>query len=300
MINICEVGPRDGLQNERTHLTVTQKVQLITQLVDSGIKKIEAVSFVNPKVIPQMANAEEVMKEVPLHQDVIYAGLILNEFGLERAMKTSIHHLHLTMATSSTFNLKNAKRTVKQSLHELKTVIKSSLQLGYHTVVILGTAFGCPYEGYISPEKVLHLAENFVELGCTEITLADTTGMATPLHVRHLLTLFQKKFNNKIKIGLHVHNTRGLALANCFVGYECGIHHFDTSIGGLGGCPFAPKAVGNVCTEDLVHLFEQMNLSTGINLNKLIKTNEWLEQLIGHPLPGMVAKAGVATFNNPM
>ncbi|MGM9985956.1 MAG: hydroxymethylglutaryl-CoA lyase [Bacillaceae bacterium] len=293
MVHICEVGPRDGLQNEAVALTVSQRVSLIEKLIQSGIKKIEAVSFVNPKIIPQMALAEEVMKNTPKHKDVTYAGLVLNQRGLERALHTSIDVIHLSLAASNTFNLKNSRKSTKDSLLELTNVIKTCTTIHMPVVAIIGTFFGCPYEGHIDEKAVLHIIDSFVEAGCKEITLADTTGLASPLHIRNWIQVLQTHYNKAITIGLHLHNTRGLALANILAAYEMGVTHFDSSIGGLGGCPFAPKAVGNVCTEDLINMFHQMNIKTGIDLETLLTTNLWLEEVIKHPLPGMVAKAGI-------
>ncbi|GHH98892.1 hydroxymethylglutaryl-CoA lyase [Neobacillus kokaensis] len=294
MIEICEVGPRDGLQNEKKILSTEIKAELITKLIDAGIRNIEAVSFVNPKVVPQMADAEELLKVLPKREDIRYGGLVLSRSGLERALNTDIHFLHVVTTTSDSFNLRNAKRTVNQAVEELSMVIQDGVQSNKGVAGILGTAFGCPFEGEVPLGRVLTVAEKFLEAGCTEITLADTTGMANPSQVQTVVAAFYDRFGKDLLLGLHFHNTRGLGLANILAGYQAGVRRFDSSIGGLGGCPFAPKAVGNACTEDMVNMFHGMGIETGTDLNKLIQTAQWLEMNMGRPLDGMLMKAGIA------
>jgi hydroxymethylglutaryl-CoA lyase len=293
MIEICEVGPRDGLQNEPKLVSTETKVELIKKLIDSGIRIIEAVSFVNKKVVPQMADAEEVMRLVPKRDDVRYAGLVLSRSGLERALHTGVDFLHVVTTTSDSFNLRNVKRTVNQSVEELTKVIEEGAATK-GVAGVLGTAFGCPFEGEVPLSKVLNVAESFLKAGCTEITLADTTGMANPLQVQNVVKSFQQEFGKELALGLHFHNTRGLGLANILAGYQAGVTLFDSSIGGLGGCPFAPKAVGNVCTEDMVNMFRGMNVETGTKLEGLIEAAKWLERSMEKPLDGMLMKAGIA------
>jgi hydroxymethylglutaryl-CoA lyase len=293
MIEICEVGPRDGLQNEPKVVSTETKVELINKLIDSGIRNIEAVSFVNKKVVPQMADAEEVMRLVPKREDVRYAGLVLSRSGLERALHTEVDFLHVVTTTSDSFNLRNAKRTVDQAVEELTKVIEEGAA-SKGIAGVLGTAFGCPFEGEVPLSKVLNVAESFLKAGCTEITLADTTGMANPLQVQNAVLAFQKQFGKDLTLGLHFHNTRGLGLANILAGYQAGVTRFDSSIGGLGGCPFAPKAVGNVCTEDMVNMFKGMKVETGTDLEGLIEAAKWLEKSMERPLDGMLMKAGIA------
>ncbi|VEF46536.1 hydroxymethylglutaryl-CoA lyase [Bacillus freudenreichii] len=290
MIEVCEVGPRDGLQNEKRILSTEQKAQLITKLIKSGLKKIEAVSFVNPKIVPQMADAEELMNIVPKDEGVSYAGLVLNYSGLKRALNTPVDALHVVTATSDEFNLKNARRTVEQNVEELVTVIKEGVQANKKIVGVLGTAFGCPFAGEIPVDYVKSVADAFVNVGAKEITLADTTGMANPLQVKKIVESFNDYFGDEIILGLHFHNTRGLGMANVLAGYSAGVIRFDSSIAGLGGCPFAPKAVGNVCTEDMVNMFEEMGVRTNTNLKKLIETARWLEQQMDRSLDGMLMK----------
>jgi hydroxymethylglutaryl-CoA lyase len=293
MIEICEVGPRDGLQNECKLISTDIKAELITRLIDAGIRNIEAVSFVNPKVVPQMADAEEVLKLLPKDKNVRYGGLVLSRSGLERALKTDIDFLHVVTTTSDSFNLRNAKRTVAQAVEELSKVIIEGAESGRGVAGVLGTAFGCPFEGEVPLTKVLSVAEKFIEAGCTEITLADTTGMANPIQVQTIVAAFYKQFGREISLGLHFHNTRGLGLANTLAGYQAGVTRFDSSIAGLGGCPFAPKAVGNVCTEDMVNMFHGMGVESGADLNQLLETAKWMEKNMDRLLDGMLMKAGI-------
>jgi hydroxymethylglutaryl-CoA lyase len=294
MIEICEVGPRDGLQNECKLVSTQDKVELINRLIEAGITYIEAVSFVNPKVVPQMADAEEVLLQLPKDMGIRYGGLVLSRSGLNRALQTDIDYLHVVTTTSDTFNLRNAKRTVDQAVTELTDVIKEGVPAGKKTAGVLGTAFGCPFEGEVPLDKVLFAAEEFLKAGCTELTLADTTGMANPNQVKTVVQAFKDRFGHDLSLGLHFHNTRGLGLANTLAGYQAGIRRFDSSIAGMGGCPFAPKAVGNVCTEDMVNMFHAMNIQTNTDLPKLLQTSNWLENIMGRPLDGMLMKAGIS------
>ena len=290
MIEICEVGPRDGLQTEKTILSTAHKIMLIQKLVDSGIKKIEVTSFVNPKIVPQMSDAEQLIKELPIVEDVIYTGLLLSRSGLERALATKLTHYNVVLAVSNTFNLKNAKRSVRQSLFELTAIIQEAKANNKYVNVTLGTAFGCPYEGEIAIDYLLTMAARFIEAGVDEITFADTTGLANPLKVEKTIKAYERTFGTDIPLGLHFHNTRGLGIANALAGLQQGITRFDSSIAGIGGCPFAPKAVGNICTDDFVYMLQSMGYETGISLEKLVNTSKWLEEKLGRTLEGMFMK----------
>ncbi|MDM5200859.1 hydroxymethylglutaryl-CoA lyase [Fictibacillus enclensis] len=292
MIELCEVGPRDGLQNESKLLSAEAKLDLIERLISAGIRNIECVSFVNPRVVPQMADAEEIVSRLPQREDVRYSGLVLSASGLRRALNTNIDALHVVTTSSDTFNLKNAKRTVEQAVAELVPVIEEGRSAGKIVAGVLGTAFGCPFEGEVPLKNVLGIAEKFLEAGCKEITLADTTGMANPAQVGEVVSRFLEAFGQDLSLGLHFHNTRGLGMANILAGYQAGVKRFDSSIAGLGGCPFAPKAVGNVCTEDMVNMFHEMGIETGTDLQQLIDTAQWMENLMERPLAGMLMKAG--------
>ena len=290
MISICEVGLRDGLQNEKKIVSTEQKVALIKKLIDAGITYFEAVSFVNPKVVPQMADAEEVIRLAPKKEGITYAGLVLSRSGLERALQTSVDRLHIVLALSNEFNQRNARRTVEQSVEELSQVIKEGAQAGKEITATLGTAFGCPFEGDVPVERTLHVADTFLNAGASAITLADTTGLANPKQVLDIVKEFSRTFGSTSLLGLHFHNTRGLGLANVLAGYMAGVRHFDSSIAGLGGCPFAPKAVGNVCTEDMVNMFHEMGVSTNTDLEQLIEAALWIENIMERRLDGMMMK----------
>ena len=290
MIQICEVGPRDGLQTEKTLFSLEQKVEMIKRLVEAGLKKIEVVSFVNPRVIPQMANAEEVTARLPREEGVSYAGLVLNRSGLERSLTTPLDTLHVVLAVSDELNRRNTRRTVEQSCKELVPVIREAVVAGKNVVGVLGTSFGCPYEGSVPLQRVLKIADLFCQSGCREITLADTAGLAHPRQVRETVREFRRWFADA-ELGLHFHNTRGLGLSNVYSGYLEGVVRFDSSIGGLGGCPFTPKAAGNVCTEDMVNMFHRMGETTGTQLEKLVDTALWVQTQAGRRLDGMVMRA---------
>lgn len=292
MVEIFEVGVRDGLQNEKTLLSTAQKVEMLEQLADSGVKQLEAVSFVHPKLVPAMADAEDVLSAwTNRPSDIVVAGLALNQRGINRALQTSITNLHVSMAVSDAFNQKNAKRSVQDGLSDLlPSVQEASSQLP--VTAIIATSFGCPFSGTVTPKAVIEMTEQFLLAGATKIVLGDTTGMANPYQVKELVQKLLQQFGSELKLGLHFHNTRGLALANALAGYEAGVRHFDASLGGLGGCPYAPLAVGNVCTEDLVHMFHELGINTDIELDKLIETAQIVETWFPKSLPGMVMKSG--------
>ncbi|QQE80015.1 hydroxymethylglutaryl-CoA lyase [Alicyclobacillus sp. SO9] len=291
MVEICEVGPRDGLQNEAVTLSVSDRVQLINRLVEAGITKVEAVSFVNPKVVVQMAEPEEVMRQLNQAVGVRFAGLVLSAKGMERAMESDVDDIHLVLAASTAFNLKNARRTTDESLGELVPLVERAKTGHRGVTAVIGTAFGCPFEGKVSEEVVFYAAKRFLDAGADAITLADTTGMANPGQVRNMVEAFVEQFPD-VPLGLHFHNTRGLGAANVYAGYLAGVRRFDASIGGLGGCPFAPLSVGNVCTEDVVHMFEQMGVDTGLNLDGLLAAARFAQEKVQHPVDSYVLRAG--------
>ncbi|MCY0887682.1 MAG: hydroxymethylglutaryl-CoA lyase [Alicyclobacillaceae bacterium] len=287
---IREVGPRDGLQNERLHWTPVDRAEFIRKLTDCGIQSVEAVSFVSSKVVPQMAGAEEVMENLVRRSGVEYVGLVLNATGLQRALATQLDTVNVVVAVSDTFQRKNAGKGRDEALAELLPLAREAVSSGLTVEATLGTAFGCPFEGEIETNTVWDVTERLLAVGVSRVTLADTTGMAHPAQVESACTVFQKKFGQLP--GLHFHNTRGLGMANVYAGYVAGARRFDASFGGLGGCPFAPLSVGNVCTEDVVHMFEQMDVSTGIDLARLLSLASWVTSKVEHELPGYVWRAG--------
>ncbi|MBT2655866.1 hydroxymethylglutaryl-CoA lyase [Bacillus sp. ISL-18] len=292
MIEICEVGPRDGLQTETTYLSVQQRVDMITKLSKLGFSKIECVSFVREDLVPQMANAEKIIEALPKANGMRYAGLVLSAGGVQRALRLeNLTDIHFAIAASDTFNKKNAGRPTWDTLERLSTPIEEALQSGKQVTGIIATAFGCPFEGMIPQDRVLKMIESYLNFGNCQICLADTTGLANPKHVQHMIQEVNLHFPDE-PISLHFHNTRGLGLANVLAAIQLGVTRFDSSIGGLGGCPYAPLAVGNVCTEDLVNMTESMGISTGIDLDGLIETSKWTEQQVKRKLDGLVMKAG--------
>jgi hydroxymethylglutaryl-CoA lyase len=293
---VREVGPRDGLQNERLHWTPSDRAELIRKLTDCGIQSVEAVSFVSSKVVPQMAGAEEVMENLVRRSGVEYVGLVLNATGLQRALATQLDTVNVVVAVSDTFQRRNAGKGREEALTELLPLAREALSSGLTVEATLGTAFGCPFEGEIDTNTVWNVTERLLDVGVSSITLADTTGMAHPAQVESACTVFHRNFGQLP--GLHFHNTRGLGMANVYAGYVAGARRFDASFGGLGGCPFAPLSVGNVCTEDVVHLFLQMGVSTGIDLAQLLNLAPWVAGKVEHELPGYVWRAGPAERTN--
>lgn len=281
---ICDVGPRDGLQNEAATLEPVVRAELVNRLAAAGLPKIEAVSFVNPERVPQMAGAEEVVEAIERRRGVTYAGLVLNAKGYDRFAATGLDELHFTLAATETFNQRNANRSVDESVDELRLIESRS-----PVSASISVSFGCPFEGKVEPATALRLAERLVDAGADEIVFADTIGVAVPHQVRELLEGAKRL---GVHLGVHFHDTRNTAVANAFAALEAGATAFESSVAGLGGCPFAPRATGNVATEDLVYLFHGEGLETGIDLDALIGVAEWLEGSLGRPLPGRVYRAG--------
>ena len=285
-VTICDVGPRDGLQNEQQTLEPSVRVELVNRLARTGLPKVEAVSFVSAERVPQMAGAEEVVAGIDRREGVAYSGLVLNERGYERFAATGLDELHFTLAATETFNRRNANRSVDESVQEL-TQIRTDRPVS----VSISVSFGCPFEGKVDLQTVLELAERVAEAGAHEILFADTIGVGVPRQVRELLG---GSTGLGVPVGLHLHDTRNTALANAYAALEAGARVFEASVGGLGGCPFAPRATGNVATEDLVYLFHGEGLETGIDLDALVGVAEWLEGVLGRPLPGRVYRAGAS------
>jgi isopropylmalate/homocitrate/citramalate synthase len=283
-VTICDVGPRDGLQNEANVLDPAVRAELVNRLGGTGLRRIEAVSFVNPERVPQMAGAEDVVAAIDRRDGVAYAGLVLNEKGYSRFVETGLDRLHFTLGATETFNRRNANATVEESVGTL-----ARIQTDSPVSVSISVSFGCPFEGQVDPRAVLALAERVVEAGADEVIFADTIGVAVPRQVRPLLT---EAARLERPLGGHFHNTRNTGFANAYAALEAGARVLDASVGGLGGCPFAPKATGNIATEDLVYLLEGEGVETGIDLGALISVSEWLEGILGRPLPGQVYRAG--------
>jgi isopropylmalate/homocitrate/citramalate synthase len=285
-VTICDVGPRDGLQNEPEALAPDVRADLVNRLAAAGVRKVEAVSFVNPARVPQMADAEEVVAAIERREGVVYSGLVLNYGGYERFAATDLDELHFTLGATETFNRRNANRSVDESIQEL-----ARIETDHPVSASISVSFGCPFEGEVDSATVLRVAERVVEAGAQEVVFADTIGVGVPKQVRELLAGAQSLH---VPVGVHLHDTRNTAVANAYAALEGGATVFESSVGGIGGCPFAPRATGNVATEDLVYLFHGEGVETGIDLAALVAVAEWLEGVLGRPLPGSVYRAGPA------
>jgi hydroxymethylglutaryl-CoA lyase len=284
-----EVGLRDGIQSLGAFISTVHKIELLEALGETGLTRIEATSFVSPRHVPQMADAEEVMTRVTRKPGVRYEALVPNVRGAERARAAQVDALVFVTAASDAFNLKNVQMTVEASLDVAEQVC---LLADVPVVAGIATSFGCPYSGDVSVERLLWVVGRLIDMGISEIGLADTTGMANPLQVERTVGAVLDRYADQASFSLHFHNTRGMGLANAVAGLRAGISVFDASLGGIGGCPFAPKATGNICTEDTVHLFEEMGVSTGIDLDRLIDVAQRAQRILGFDLPGQVMKAG--------
>ncbi|MEN1968333.1 hydroxymethylglutaryl-CoA lyase [Lentibacillus sp. N15] len=298
-IDIQEVVTRDGLQIEDQFLPTKEKIDLINQLSAAGVNKIEATSFVSPKAIPKLRDAEDVMLGIDRKPGVTYTALIPNVKGAERAAACKVDEVNLVVSVSETHNRKNVRKTVEESFSGFADIVSFLSGTGISINGTLATSFGCPFEGAIAEDSVLALIDSYLELGADGITLADTTGMATPKQVFQLCKIVLDRWPN-LPLTLHFHNTRGMGLANVVEGIRAGVKRFDASLGGLGGCPFAPGATGNICTEDLVHMLVFMDYHVKTDLDRLIATAKHLEKMLGHSLPGQVIKAGKITDLHPV
>ncbi len=273
---IFEVGPRDGLQNEDVILSVDQKVEMIHRLVEAGARDIEIGSFVHPDWIPQLADTGEVARQIERRDDVRYWALAPNRKGLERALEAGITHVATFMSASETHNRKNVNRTIGESLRCLEESYEVALREGCTVRAYVSTVFGCPYEGDVDFDRVMDISGQLLEFGAEMISLGDTIGAGTPLQVRRECARAVEAFGSE-RLALHLHDTQGLALTNAFVAYELGMRAFDSSVGALGGCPYAPGAAGNLGTEDLIHLFEEIGVETGMDIEAILDTTAWIE-----------------------
>jgi isopropylmalate/homocitrate/citramalate synthase len=284
LISICEVGPRDGLQNEKEVLAPKTRAELVNQLAASGLPVVEAASFVSAERVPQMAGAEEVVEGIERRDGTLYAGLALNEQGYDRLRAAGLDEVRFAVAATESFSKRNANASVDEAVDAAVRVLARGREDGVRSTATISVAFGCPFEGPVDPETVVELAERLAE--ADELVLADTIGVATPKQVRALVERITRP------VGAHLHNTRNTGFANAYAALEGGATILDSSIGGLGGCPFAPRATGNIATEDLVYMLEGDGIETGVDLDALIAISEWLEDLLGRPLEGQLYRAG--------
>ena len=292
-ISLREVGPRDGLQNEAP-VPTGSKVALINALSRTGLSRIEAVSFVHPKAIPSMADADQVWSAVRRSPDVRYSALVPNLRGAQRALNAGFREIEVVVSASDTHNRKNVNRSTEESLDDIAVLLQAAHDVDATCQVIVSTAFGCPYEGDVPVDRVLDVVGRALADGADGVSYGDTTGMATPSRVTALVGQTRMRFPDAA-LNLHFHNTRGTGLANVLAALQLGVVDFDASVGGLGGCPYAPGATGNVCTEDLVHMVEDMGVDTGVDLDALLLAAREAERLVGRTLPSQILRAGPRT-----
>ncbi|MFM9853813.1 MAG: hydroxymethylglutaryl-CoA lyase [Sphingomonadaceae bacterium] len=290
-IEFVEVGARDGLQNEKQIIATADKVNLINRAIDAGARRIEVASFVSPTRVPQMADADAVCAGLPNRDDVTYIGLVMNARGAQRAIATGrINQLGAVTVASDAFSIANQGQTSDESVAVAKAIIGMAKDAGLTGQVTIGASFGCPFDGEVAEDRVVAMAERLAAADPVEIGLADTIGVGNPAHVTRLVSRIRAAIN-PIPVRVHFHNTRGTGLANVWAAIEAGARIVDASLGGLGGCPFAPGAAGNVPSEDVVYMLERAGITTGMDLEKLIAASLWLSDVMGRKLPGMVAQA---------
>jgi hydroxymethylglutaryl-CoA lyase len=291
-ITIREVGTRDGIQSLGAFVDTAHKVQLLEALSDTGLRRIEATSFVNPRAVPQMADAAEVVSLVRRRPGVSYEALVPNLRGAQDALTACVDAILVVVTASEAFNQKNVRMSVDASLAQFAEVKRLADAQGVRCIGAIGTVFGCPYEGNIPEARLFSLVERFLGMGFSELMLADTTGMANPVQIERTMGQVLDRWGDRLAFGLHLHNTRGMGLANVVAGLQAGVTTFDASVAGIGGCPFAPQAAGNISTEDTVHMLHEMGFATGIDLDRLIRVARLAQQILGRELPGQVMKAG--------
>ncbi len=292
-VEICEVGPRDGLQSEERIWSVAERVELIDRLSATGVPRIETVSFVNPKRVPQMADAEDVMAKIKRPNGVSFAGLALNARGAERAINAGVDEVRYVVVASETFNQRNQAAGIAETLAEFSEIADKVVQAGLKLSATIGAAFGCPFEGNVETAKVARIAKQLTGGGCVEIGMADTIGAGVPTQVTEIYGLVRDAVGMDIGLGFHLHNTRNTGFANAAIAVGEGALFLDSSVGGLGGCTFAPNATGNIATEDLAYMLRNMGYETGIDIDTYIGIANWVEGFFDAPLPGQIMKAGL-------
>jgi hydroxymethylglutaryl-CoA lyase/(R)-citramalyl-CoA lyase len=288
-VTICDVGPRDGLQNQPVTLAPGVRAELVNLLAAAGVPRIEAASFVSERHVPQMAGAAEVVAGIERRDGVSYAGLVLNERGYDRLVESGLDEVHVTFAASDEFSQRNAGMSTEEGVHAAERILARASGDGIRATTTISVSFGCPFAGAVDPARVEELAGRVVRAGTLEVAVADTIGVGVPAQVRDLVG---RLLPLGVPVGIHLHNTRNTGYANAYAALEAGATVFDASVGGIGGCPFAPRATGNIATEDLVYLLHGQGVETGIDLERLIEASRWLENRLGRELEGQVYKAG--------
>lgn len=291
-VEIVEVAPRDGLQAENVILPTEAKVELIGRAVDCGARRIEVCSFVNPARVPQMADAEAVLAALPPRDDVTYIGLVLNRRGFDRAAEAGVREINVVAVATDTFGARNQGATVEESVAAFEDIARLARDAGIRTTMTISVAFGCPYEGEVALDQVVKIAERASAAGADEVALADTIGVAVPPQVTAAIEAVGAALDPATALRAHFHNTRNTGLANAYAAVVAGARALDASLGGIGGCPFAPNATGNIPTEDLAYLLHRSGIATGLDLDRLIESVPWIEAQLGTRVPGLLAKAG--------
>ena len=300
-VYVRDVAARDGLQNEPVTLSTEAKVELLLALAKAGISRLEVTSFVQPKVVPQLADAERLLEALPPLSGVQLAVLVPNRKGLERALplQERFHQVTVFLSASESHNQRNLGRRIDESLKEATAVIERGRASGLRAEGVISTSFGCPYEGYVPPQRVIELAEALASAGASEISLADTVGMANPLQVQRLFSAVADRLGEGVELTAHFHNTRGQGLANVLAALQVGVASFESSLGEVGGCPVVEGATGNIATEDLVQLLQELGITTGVDLSALLEAGRRLEGLLGRPLTGHTLRAGPIRWDQP-
>jgi hydroxymethylglutaryl-CoA lyase len=298
-VAICEVGTRDGFQIEPDFIPTELKVEVVDRLSEAGLPRVEVTSFVHPKAVPQLRDAEAVMATIRRRPGTRYAALVPNEKGAVRAVDAGVDAIHTVVSASESHNLANVNMTIAESLEKLGAVLRVAERAGVEVACGISTSFGCPFEGAVPQAQLERVVRRLVDMGARAIGLADTTGVANPRQVSQTLEHMLPRFPG-VEWTLHTHDTRAMAIPNILAALECGVTNFDSSVGGLGGCPFAPGASGNVCSEDLVHCLHAMGVATGIDLDRLIAVSKRVQEIVGHALPGQLVKAGPSTRRYPV
>ena len=291
-MQVVEVAPRDGLQSEEKVLPPAVRVELINRAVDAGIRRIEVCSFVNPKRVPQMAGAEEIVSALPDRDGVTYIGLVLNERGFDRAAVAGLKEINVVAVATDTFAERNQGCTSDESVEAFGAIAPRAVEAGIRPTVTLSASFGCPYEGEVPIDRIVGICRRLGDAGAAEVALADSIGVAAPSDVTERITAVRNVLPATTALRAHFHNTRNTGLANAYAAYEAGVDALDASLGGIGGCPFAPGATGNIPTEDLVYMLERMGVDTGVDLDRLAAVVPWIEDVLGKRVPGLFAKAG--------
>jgi len=291
-ISIIEVGPRDGLQSEPEILSTAVKIQFIQRAIDAGIRRMEVTSFVHPERVPQMADAEAVVRGLPDRDDVIYIGLVLNRRGFDRARDVNIDEIGMAVVASDTYNRRNQGVSTQESIQAWLEIAKDAAAAGMRANVMISSAFGCPFEGEVALQDVLDIVDQVAATDPIELGIADSIGVAVPNQVTEMVGAIRERVPH-LPIRCHLHNTRNTGLANAQAALDAGVASIDASIGGIGGCPFAPAATGNIPTDDLLYMFDRSGVATGVSLEKIIETSDWLQKQLGRGVPAMLPKAGM-------